>query len=174
MNYGGIIRADIANGVGIRLSLFVSGCENHCPGCFQPETWNFEYGNPFTKQTEQEVMDELRKPFYDGLTLLGGDPMELANQIALLPILERIQEKLPKKTVWAYTGYLYDRDLVPDGKRYIPGVTDCIFDMIDVLVDGPFILEKKNISLRFKGSENQRIIDVKKTRESGNLTIWNG
>lgn len=172
MNYGAIIRADCANGVGIRLSLFVSGCENHCPGCFQPETWDFDYGKPFMEETAGGLIDELRKPFYDGLTILGGDPMELANQIALLPFQERIREELPDKSIWAYTGYLYDVDLMPGGKRYIPEVTDRILNCIDVLVDGPFVLEKKNITLRFRGSENQRIIDVKKSRENRMTTIW--
>ena len=163
--------ADSANGVGIRLTIFVSGCLNHCPGCFQPETWNFEYGRPYTKEMEDQLLEELAHPYYNGLTLLGGDPMELANQEPLMGLLRRIHAELPEKNIWAYTGYLYDQDLQPGGRRYIEGITDPYLDLIDILVDGPFVQELKKITLNFRGSSNQRIIDLKETRRTGELVL---
>ena len=171
MNIGQIFKADSANGSGIRVSLFVSGCTNHCEGCFQPETWDFNYGHLYTQDTEDEIFDEVSKPYYDGLTLLGGDPMEESNQRGLLPLVKRIKAELPDKTIWAYTGFLYDRDLVKGGRRYFEGVTDELLDRIDVLVDGPFVLEKKNLMLNFRGSENQRIIDMKASRANGEVVL---
>lgn len=147
MNYGGIIKNDIANGPGVRVSLFVSGCRNHCPGCFQPETWDFDYGEPFTKKTEKEIMEALRPSWIQGLSILGGDPMEPENRRALLPLLKRIRVFLPEKDVWLYTGYVYET------------LTDAeILKWVDVVVDGPFIEAEKDISLSFRGSRNQRII----------------
>ena len=147
MNYGGIIKNDIANGPGVRVSLFVSGCRNHCPGCFQPETWDFDYGEPFTKKTEKEIMKALRPSWIQGLSILGGDPMEPENRRALLPLLKRIRIFLPEKDVWLYTGYVYET------------LTDAeILKWVDVVVDGPFIEAEKDISLSFRGSRNQRII----------------
>ena len=147
MNYGGIIKNDIANGPGVRVSLFVSGCRNHCPGCFQPETWDFDYGEPFTKKTEKEIMEALRPSWIQGLSILGGDPMEPENRRALLPLLKRIRIFLPEKDVWLYTGYVYET------------LTDAeILKWVDVVVDGPFIEAEKDISLSFRGSRNQRII----------------
>lgn len=163
--------ADSANGVGIRLTIFVSGCLNHCPGCFQPQTWDFEYGKPYTKEMEEQLITELANPYYDGITLLGGDPMELSNQGPLLGLLQRIRKELPEKTVWAYTGYLYDKDLRPGGRRYIDGVTDSYLDLIDILVDGPFVQDFKKITLNFRGSSNQRIIDLRKTRAAGKIIL---
>lgn len=171
MHIGEIMTADSANGVGIRLTVFVSGCLNHCPGCFQPETWDFGYGSLYTKEMEDRIIGELSHPYYAGLTLLGGDPMELANQEPLLGLLRRVHTELPKKNVWAYTGYLYDQDLQPGGRRYLDGVTDELLDLIDVLVDGPFVQEKKQITLNFRGSANQRIIDLKETRRIGQVVL---
>lgn len=171
MHIGEIMTADSANGVGIRLTLFVSGCLNHCPGCFQPETWDFEYGEPYTDEMETRILRELSKPYYDGLTLLGGDPMELRSQEPLRELLQRVRDELPGKSVWAYTGYIYERDLVPGGKRYLEGVTDPYLDLIDILVDGPFVEAQKKITLNFRGSKNQRIIDLKATRETGQIVL---
>ena len=171
MHIGEIMTADCANGIGMRVTVFVSGCRNHCPGCFQPETWDFDYGKLYTPEMEDEIIQELSHPYYDGLTLLGGDPMEESNQEGLLPLLQRIHKELPEKNIWAYTGYLYDRDLVPGGRKYIPGVTDKYLDLIDVLVDGPFIEAQKKITLNFRGSSNQRIIDLKETRKTGAIVL---
>ena len=171
MNIGEIMKADSANGVGIRLTIFVSGCLNHCPGCFQPQTWDFDYGRLYTSEMEGYILEELALPYYDGLTLLGGDPMELCNQQSLMPLLERIRKELPNKNIWAYTGYIYDQDLIVGGKRYIEGVTEHLLEMIDVLVDGPFVEAKKKITLNFRGSSNQRIIDLNATRQSGQLVL---
>lgn len=171
MHIGEIMTADSANGVGVRLTLFVSGCLNHCPGCFQPETWDFEYGEPYTDEMETRILRELSKPYYDGLTLLGGDPMELRSQEPLRELLQRVRDELPGKSVWAYTGYIYERDLVPGGKRYLEGVTDPYLDLIDILVDGPFVEAQKKITLNFRGSKNQRIIDLKATRETGQIVL---
>lgn len=170
MHYGQIMIADSANGIGMRVSLFVSGCLNRCKGCFQPETWDFDYGYPFTPEVEQQLMDELSHPYYDGLTILGGEPFELQNQPDVARLILRVKEELPDKTIWMYTGYTYDKDLVPGGCRYTD-VTDTILDHIDTLVDGRFVEEKKNIRLRFRGSENQRIIDMKKTRAAGQIVL---
>ncbi len=171
MHIGEIMTADSANGVGIRLTLFVSGCLNHCPGCFQPETWDFEYGEPYTDEMETQILRELSKPYYDGLTLLGGDPMELCNQEPLRELLQRIRDELPGKSVWAYTGYIYEKDLRPGGRRYLEGVTDPYLDLIDILVDGPFVEKQKKITLNFRGSSNQRIIDLKATRRTGQIVL---
>lgn len=169
MHYGQIMIADSANGAGIRLTLFVSGCTNHCPGCFQPETWDFSFGEPYTQEVEDKILDELQKPYYDGLTILGGEPFEIENQPALLPLIKRVHEMYPKRTIWMYTGFHYE-DLLPDGKRYTP-FTDSILDKIDILVDGPFQEENKNISLNFRGSTNQRIIDISQTRKAGRIVL---
>ena len=169
MHYGQIMIADSANGAGIRLTLFVSGCTNHCPGCFQPETWDFSFGEHYTQEVEDKILDELQKPYYDGLTILGGEPFEIENQPALLPLIKRVHEMNPKRTIWMYTGFHYE-DLLPGGKRYTP-FTDSILDKIDILVDGPFQEENKNISLNFRGSTNQRIIDIPQTRKAGRIVL---
>ena len=156
MNYGRIKKNDIANGPGVRVSLFVSGCRNHCPGCFNPETWDFNYGEPFTKKTEKEIIKALRPSWIQGLSILGGDPMEPENQRALLPLLKRIKVMLPDKDVWLYTGYTYET--VKNAE---------ILKWIDVLVDGPFIEAEKDITLTFRGSQNQRIIPLKKGKPYG-------
>ena len=149
MNYAGIIYNDIANGSGVRVSLFVSGCRNHCPGCFNPQTWDFGYGEPFTKKTEKEIIKALRPSWIQGLSILGGDPMEPENQRALLPFFKRIRIMLPDKDVWLYTGYRLE-DV--SGSPLLP--------YVDVVVDGPFIEAEKDISLAFRGSSNQRIIHL--------------
>ena len=150
MNYGGIIKNDIANGPGVRVSLFVSGCRNHCPGCFQPETWDFNYGDPFTKETEDEILEALCPSWTQGFSILGGDPMEPENQAALLPFLQRLRAELPEKDVWLYTGYRLES---VSGSRLLP--------LVDVVVDGPYIEEQKDVSLAFRGSRNQRIVHLR-------------
>lgn len=171
MFYGNIIKTDTANGSGIRLSLFVSGCTNHCEGCFQPQTWDFRYGTPYTKETENSIIDELRKGYYDGLTILGGEPFEYANQGEILNLIRRVKEELPERTIWIYTGFTLDKDLVPGGCRYVSGITDKILDSIDVLVDGKFVKELRNIMLNFRGSENQRIIDMNASRKTKTIVL---
>ena len=170
MFVGEIITADSANGTGIRVSLFVSGCTNRCKGCFQPQTWDFEYGRPYTQEIEDMVINELSKSYYDGLTVLGGEPFEQSNQRGLLDLIRRVKKELPDRNIWMFTGFTYDKDLVPGGCRYIE-CTDEILDSIDILVDGRFVEELKNISLVFRGSENQRIIDMKKTRATGSIVL---
>ncbi len=170
MYIGEMITADSANGTGIRVSIFVSGCTNHCKGCFQPETWDFEYGRPYTPEIENMIMSELSKSYYDGLTILGGEPFELSNQREIVKLISRVKTELPDRNIWIYTGFTYDKDLIPGGCRYIE-CTDEILDSIDMLVDGRFVLELRNISLTFRGSENQRIIDMKKTREQGRVVL---
>ena len=162
MYYGNIKKYDIADGEGVRVTLFVSGCTNHCPGCFQPETWDFQYGKPYTSQTEQEILEALQPDFIHGLTLLGGEPFEFDNQRELIHLLRKVKEVFPQKSIWCYTGFVLDQDLLEGGKRHCE-VTDEMLSYIDVLVDGPFIEAKKNISLAFRGSENQRVIDLKKS-----------
>ena len=174
MYYGKIKKCDIADGEGVRVTLFVSGCTNHCFNCFQPETWDFCYGQPFTEETEQEIFAELDKPFMAGLTLLGGDPFEPENQRALVPFLRRVRERYPDKTVWAFSGFTLDRELTVDGAHPRCEVTDELLSMVDVLVDGRYVDELRNLSLRFRGSENQRIIDMNKTRAAGEIVLWEG
>ena len=161
MNYGTIKNCDIANGTGVRVSLFVSGCRNHCPGCFQPETWDFGYGQPFTAETEQEILRLLEPSYINGLTLLGGDPFEPENQRVLLPLLRKVKATFPNKDIWAYTGYTWEQLISGVHRVSLPETVEML-GLIDILVDGPFVQVKKNIRLRFRGSENQRIIDVKR------------
>lgn len=171
MNFCGLIENDIANGIGVRVSLFVSGCTNRCKGCFQPETWDFNYGKEFTLGIKWHIMRELAKSYYDGITILGGEPFEGVNQRGIVNLISDIKSLLPDKSIWIYTGFTYDKDLVYGGKRYIEGVTDKILDNIDILVDGKFILEQKQLGLRFRGSKNQRIIDMRKTRSEGRVVL---
>ena len=170
MNYGAIKKCDIANGVGVRTVLFVSGCTHHCKGCFQPETWNFDYGERYTKETEDEIIESLRPDYVDGITLLGGEPFEPENQRELVKLLRRIKKELPQKTVWSFSGYTYE-ELTGDS-RAGGEVTKEMLSMLDVLVDGEFVEAKRNISLRFRGSENQRLIDMNKTRKEGKIVLW--
>ena len=171
MHVGEVMTADVANGEGMRVSVFVSGCRNHCKGCFQPQTWDFNYGREYTPEIEQFIIDELSKSYYDGITILGGDPMEPENQEPVLRLLRRIKKELPDKNVWAYTGYVYDRDLVPGGKRFVDGVTRELLESIDILIDGRFVEELKNLMLNFRGSGNQRIIKMKETLETVKVVL---
>jgi anaerobic ribonucleoside-triphosphate reductase activating protein len=171
MNYGTIKKTDIANGSGVRVSLFVSGCTHHCKGCFNPETWNFGYGKPFTKETEEELLKALSQSYINGLSLLGGEPMEPDNQRVLLPFVKRFKELFPQKDIWCYTGYDYEKELLCDSRARCE-CTDELLSYIDVLVDREFIEELKDISLQFRGSSNQRIIDVKASIASGTVCDW--
>ena len=174
MYYGEIKTCDIANGVGVRVTLFVSGCTNHCYNCFQPQTWDFHYGKPFDAAAEQVIFAELEKPFIRGLTLLGGDPFEPENQRALVPFLRRVRERYPDKDIWAYSGFTLDKELTVDGTHPRCEVTDELLSLIDILVDGRYVDAQRNISLRFRGSENQRIIDMDRTRAAGRIVLWEG
>ncbi len=171
MNYGEIKNCDIANGNGVRISLFVSGCTHHCPHCFNPETWDFTYGKPFTRETEEYIFS-LTQDYITGLTLLGGDPCEPENQKTLTPFLQEYKIKFPNKDIWCYTGYTYEQ-LIGTSRAHI----DCTEDFlacVDILVDGPFVQAQKNIGLVFRGSSNQRIIDMNKTRSLGEIVLWDG
>lgn len=161
MFYGAIKKFDVADGEGVRTSLFVSGCRNCCPGCFQPQTWDFNFGNEFTEETQAEIIEALKPSHIQGFSLLGGEPFEPENQKVLAPFLKKLKEIFPQKDIWCWTGYIFEKDLQPGGKRYIPECTDLMLSCIDVLVDGPFIQEKKNLMLRFRGSENQRLLHLK-------------
>ncbi len=171
MNYCNVKNCDIANGVGVRVSLFVSGCRNRCKNCFQPETWDFNYGKPFDEQTEEKLMKMLAPSYINGLTVLGGEPMEPENQRALLPFLKKVRAAYPQKTIWLYTGFTLEELRSPDCRAHTE-YTEEILKLLDVLVDGRFVEEKKNISLRFRGSENQRLIDVAATLAAGSVTLW--
>lgn len=171
MNYAAIKKCDIANGTGVRTSLFVSGCRHHCKGCFQPETWDFDFGNEFTSEIEDDIIESLEPDYIEGLTLLGGEPFEPENQRVLVKFLKRVREIYPDKSIWCYSGYLLDEELLKDSRARCE-VTDEMLSYIDVLVDGEFVLEKKNIMLKFRGSENQRIINVKKSLETGEIVLW--
>ena len=167
MNYGNIKFVDVADGEGVRVSLFVSGCRHHCKGCFQPETWNFDYGNPFTEEVERQILVKLSPSHINGLSLLGGEPFEPENQRVLFPFLRKVKAMYPEKTIWAYSGYLFDEELLKeDGKAHCE-VTKDILELIDVLVDGEFVEAKKNLMLPFRGSENQRLIDVQESLQLG-------
>ena len=165
MKYGAIKKNDIADGQGVRTTVFCSGCTHHCQGCFQPQTWNFDYGKEFTKEVEDELI-EATKPYYiTGITLLGGEPFEPENRETFVPFLKRAKEELPGKTIWAYSGYLFEQLIGKESARC--GDATEMLKNVDVLVDGEFIQDKKDISLRFRGSSNQRIIDVPKSLEAG-------
>ena len=169
MNYASIKECDIANGTGVRVSLFVSGCRNNCPGCFNQGPQSFQYGEAYTKDVEDHILDLCRPSYIEGLSLLGGEPMEPENQEVLLPLLQRFHTRYPGKTIWCYTGYLYE-DLLPGGHKHT-AYTDGLLSYINVLVDGRFELSLKDITLRFRGSSNQRIIDVPKSRETGEVVL---
>lgn len=170
MYIGEILRADCANGEGMRVSVFVSGCTNHCEGCFQPQTWDFNYGREYDDSWQEYIINELKKPQYAGLTILGGEPFEPENQPDVWRLIREVRSRLPARNIWMYTGFTYEADLVPGGSRYTD-FTDDILDNIDVLVDGRFELSQRDITLRFKGSANQRIIDVRASRDSGNVVL---
>ena len=172
MYYGEILIADCANGVGIRVSLFVSGCTNHCKGCFQPQTWDFNYGMEYTQETEDFIISEVSKPYYQGLTILGGEPMEPENQRELVTFVQNFKALYPKKTVWCYSGYTWEQ---LTGKVPCPArceVTDELLRLLDVLVDGRFVEAEHDISLRFRGSRNQRLLDVPKSLAAGQPVWW--
>ena len=170
MYYSVIKNCDIANGPGVRVVLFVSGCRHHCPGCFQPQTWDFSYGQPFTQDTVDELLRLLQPDYIAGLTLLGGEPMEPENQLALLDLVRQVKQAYPEKNIWCFSGYLYD-DLAA-GKIGDGAVTRALLGLVDVLVDGEFILARKKLQLRFRGSENQRLIDLRKTEQAGQVVLW--
>ena len=169
MNYANIKYCDIADGEGVRTTLFVSGCSHHCKGCFQPETWSFSCGEPFTDEVARKILDSLAPSYIHGLTLLGGEPMEPVNQGALADLTDRVHAAYPDKTIWCYTGDVYEELL--DGPRHTAD-TDRLLGNIDILVDGPFVEEQKDITLRFRGSANQRIIDMNRTRAAGHAVLW--
>ena len=171
MNYANIKTCDIANGVGVRTTLFVSGCTHHCKGCFNSQAWDFEYGEPFTAATEDLLLSELEPSYIAGLTVLGGEPFEPENQRALLPFIRRVRERFPNKSIWAFSGFTWE-ELTGESRARCE-VTDQLLALLDVLVDGKFVEAEKDISLRFRGSANQRIIDVPATLKEGEVTLWN-
>lgn len=173
MNYAQVFLYDIANGPGCRTTLFVSGCTHHCKGCFNEIAWDFNYGKPFTEEVENELLKESASPFVNGFTILGGEPMETVNQRALISFLRKAKKMYKDKTIWIYSGYTYEELIDTRNTRCHCEVTDEILSLIDVLVDGEFEIKKKDISLKFRGSSNQRLIDMKKTREKGEIVTLN-
>ncbi len=170
MNYAVIKNCDIANGPGVRVSLFVSGCTHRCPGCFNEVAWDFDYGQPFTEETEDRILAMLSPDYVQGITLLGGEPFEPQNQSPLLKLLRRVRAQYPSKSVWAFSGYLFENILA--GKVGDKSVALEFLRCLDVLVDGPFIQDKKNLMLRFRGSENQRLIDVPASLAQNAVVLW--
>ena len=173
MNYGTIKNCDIANGEGVRVSLFVSGCTHHCHNCFNPETWSFSYGSPFDEQAQSKLLTLLSPDYIDGLSLLGGEPFEPDNQRALVPFLKKVRAQYPGKTIWCYTGYDFDKDLLAWMEAGDPVITK-LLPLLDVIVDGEYKEECRNLRLPFRGSENQRLIDLRKTEEAGEIVWWDG
>ena len=171
MNYATIKNCDIANGPGVRVSLFVSGCTHHCKGCFNQEAWDFHYGKPFTQETIDRILAMLAPGYIRGLTLLGGEPFEPENQGPIVELLRQVKATYPEKSVWAFSGYLFDRDILP-GKLGDPAITREYLGYLDVLVDGPFVEAKKDLALRFRGSSNQRLIDVPKSLKENKIVLW--
>lgn len=171
MYYGEIKKCDIANGEGVRVSLFVSGCTHHCPGCFNRDTWDFAYGKAYTQETEEEILKALEPAYINGLSLLGGEPFEPQNQEVLVRLLRRVKEEYPEKDIWCYSGYLFDKELLGESRAGC-AYTDEMLSMLDVLVDGRFVEALKDIRLVFRGSSNQRVIDVKKSLDQGKIIQW--
>ena len=171
MNYAEIKTFDIANGAGVRTSLFVSGCTHHCKECFNQEAWDFNYGNKFDQSVQDALIEDSRPDYIRGITILGGEPMEVINQKTLRPFIERLRRELPDKDIWVYSGYTYEELTDPNNTKCHSSDTDPILSMIDVLVDGEFQIAKKDISLRFRGSSNQRVIDLKGTRKCGHIVL---
>lgn len=171
MNYASIKDCDIANGPGVRVSLFVSGCTHHCKGCFNREAWDFDYGAPFTQETIDQILKMLSPGYIKGLTLLGGEPFEPQNQGPIVELLRQVKTLYPEKSIWAFSGYLFDRDIL-SGRLGDPEITKEYLSYLDVLVDGPFVEAKKDLMLRFRGSSNQRLIDVQKSLSSGSVVEW--
>ena len=172
MHYAEIKENDIANGVGVRTTLFVSGCRNHCKECFQPQTWSFSYGQEFTDDVADRIIESMRPAWVNGLTLLGGEPFEVENQRGLLPLLRRVRAELSGKTIWAYSGFTWEQLTGVEPSRCRCAVTDDVISLLDVLVDGPYVAELHDISLRFRGSSNQRIIDVPQSLAAGVVVPW--
>lgn len=170
MHYGNLKKYDVANGEGVRVSLFVSGCRVNCPHCFQKETWDFNYGEEFTAQTEQAILDALAPSYIKGLTVLGGEPFEKENQETLVKLYRKVKAQYPDKSIWSFSGYLFDKDIIT-GKRHFE-VTDEILSYLDVLIDGPFNNDLRNISLAFRGSENQRVIDVQASLKTKSVVLY--
>lgn len=173
MNYASIKRMDVANGPGVRMSLFVSGCTHHCKNCFNREAWDFQYGQPFTQKELDYIVDYVSGEYIAGLSLLGGEPMEPQNQAGILPLLRKMKEVCPEKSIWCYTGYDYEKDILGRMMKEVPETVE-LLSYIDVLVDGEYIEELHNLSLRFKGSSNQRIIMVQDSLKSGKIVLWDG
>lgn len=173
MRYGNIKYCDVADGEGVRTSLFVSGCTHHCKGCFQPETWDFSFGEEFTDDVAQRIFESVEPAYVDGITVLGGEPLEPLNQGPVADFLQEFKRRFPDKTVWVYTGDTYESLVDPASPRRTQD-TDRLLALVDVLVDGPFVEELKDISARFCGSSNQRLIDLNATRASGKVTEWLG
>ena len=171
MNYATIKRHDVANGPGVRVSLFVSGCTHHCKECFNKEAWDFHYGNPFTQKEIDRILEYLKPNYIAGLSLLGGEPMEPVNQEGILPLLRVVKQTYPEKNIWCYTGYLFDKDVL-DKMCKESEVTKEIVSYLDIVVDGEFMIDRKNLKINFRGSDNQRIIDVKKTLDAGEIVHW--
>ena len=169
MNFADIRPIDVANGPGVRVSIFVSGCTHHCKECFNPETWDFGYGAPFTEAEVEAILNHLAPAHIKGLSVLGGEPFEPENQQAVLELVRRVRERYPNKDVWCYSGYLFEA--LRDGKVGLH--SRALLEQLDVLVDGPFVIEKKDLSLRFRGSSNQRLIDVPETLKTGEIVFWN-
>ncbi len=170
MNYAAIKKTDVANGPGVRVSLFVSGCTHYCKGCFNSEAWDFHYGNPYTEEIEEEILKALEPPYIRGLSVLGGEPFEEANRLSVLALLKKAKGRFPQKDIWCYTGYDYEKDLlqwISEGRTEV----EELLSLIDVLVDGEFVEEKKNLRLSFRGSENQRLIDVPASRKQ-QCVVW--
>ena len=170
MNYGTIKAVDIADGIGVRVTLFVSGCTHHCKGCFNPETWDFAYGTPYTAETEEQLIKLLSPHYIRGLTLLGGEPFEPENQRILTGLLRRVRKELPQKDIWCYSGYTFEE--LRGESRARCEVTDEMLSLLDVLVDGEFVEAKRNLMLRFRGSENQRLLDVPASLKAGVPVEW--
>ena len=171
MNYATIKNCDIANGPGVRVSLFVSGCTHRCKGCFNEVAWDFNYGEPFTQETIDYILSLLKPSYVKGLTLLGGEPFEPENQDAIVELLRQVKENYPEKSIWAFSGYLFDRDML-SGKLGDPVVLNEFLSYLDVLVDGPFVESKRDLTLRFRGSSNQRLIDVPASLAAGDVILW--
>lgn len=172
MNYANIKFYDIANGPGVRTSLFVSGCRHHCKECFNKEAWAFDYGNEYTKEVEEKIISSISPDYINGLTILGGEPMERENQEAVLALIKRIKDECKNKSIWIFSGFTYEELIGEEGSRASSDISKEILKYADVLVDGPFVLQEKDISLQFRGSRNQRLIDLKKTQDEGKIVLW--
>ena len=175
MNYAKIRKCDVANGPGVRVSLFVSGCNHHCKNCFNRDAWDFNYGNKFTEKQEEQIMEDLKTEYITGLSVLGGEPFEQTNQEGLAPLVKKVKQTYPDKKIWCYTGFTFDKQIL--GKMIEEehrNTTKQMLENIDYIVDGRFVEELKDPKLQFRGSSNQRIIDVKKSLEEKEIVLWDG